>query len=262
MRRIVLLAAGLLALWAGSVWADSQAVWDSPSWKKSKSITVVAGVTAGDTLPGPFKVDEFGNVSVTESASDQVFNQQSLAVINNVGVQIGHRDSSLAPTNTIGWRRIALCISYTLKDSVSINTIALGVRVQGHYVSVLDSTTTFGWTRWRAPMTTQLPATAPGQVDTIGSYPAPAGGSEGAQPIGTANTAGPDEFVVLLSRNPQVWTTSGPRFLWIILDSPSGPFQAPYTSIRVRPLAAWNTSQAAITYNSPVKLRVDLIGLR
>ncbi len=209
------------------------------------------------------ETDGLHSIRFAERYPDFAFAQRALCFDNSApGMQIGGRDSSGA-INTVGWRDMALDITYTLKDSVNVSVVALGIRVQAHQTACVDSVCTFGWTRWRD----QQPAfnwpinMAPGQRDTIGAFPAAAGGGFGTWAIGTANTAGPDEFIVLLTQQPTTVSgvpPGGMRFKHIMLPG----YRADYTSIRARPLAAWNTSQAAITYNCPVKVRIDILGYR
>jgi opacity protein-like surface antigen len=261
MKRRWIALALLLAVLATAAWAQSIVQDGQTTTRQSSSLG--GHIVRTDSTQDANTGDGNGNVYVREAYPDagRLWKYQSIiqstlyptyARISTSVLKGPQADSSLAK-DMLGANRMALALSYTLRDSTSM--ALLGIQVRTHLTDNTDSVSTFIWPGWGT------------STDITGAIKDSSCSS--IDPLAGVNSAGifmGDTVNALIGERP-VWLhqTNVQRYRWIPLMSQRGEWlAAPYVSVRVRIIRLYGTSGVARTGTTAPStvVNLDLVGWR
>ena len=187
--------------------------------------------------------DQQGNVLMVDMDRDRSWYIDHSTFLQTVLVG-GNRDSSMQMP-TLGARQLWLRAYGTPCSTVFRAVVAIQIRA--HRIDLPDTIAAIPWSR---------------NLWSLGSSSDTVGTANLALLYGGSSTqASPDEFLWALPGAPYA---GQPRGRWIpLVDRTGHPFTAPFTSIRVRPVAFYDQAGNVLTFSSMrVAMNFDLVGLR
>lgn len=160
----------------------------------------------------------------------------------------GYMDSTSA-LDTRGWNKLGLYFYPQIQDTLTTTHVLIAVQVRGHYAQASDSLSTFAAFPRRQNVQLLAADVAALARDTLSTAQ-----SDWNEITALATTALPTEFII-----PFYASTSNPRGRFVPLDDIIPGFWAPYTSVRVRFIRAYDVDSAVV---GRMTLRLDVIGGR